>query len=106
MARGLTDPCGRWAEAPNGCGEAAPAGPPQAAEPSDVEVAFAADFLGPGFDESDFEDSDEVDEEESADEPPDSLDEAEPLSEPEPLRVLLPEPLPNPLRKSLRESLL
>lgn len=73
----------------------------QAAEPSDAEVVFVAVFVVLVL----ADESEVLDEEESEDEPPDSLDDAEPLSAPERARELLPEPLPDFLRVSLRESL-
>ena len=103
-------PCGRRGEEPNPCGERFDGKQPQAADPSDRESGFLADFvpsaLGEESEDAEDADGEEPDGEESDDEePPDSLDGASPPAPaPEPLRVLLPEPLP--LRESRRESLL
>jgi len=86
---------------PKGCGEAPLAGRrSQAAEPSDFGVDFAAVlvavFVVPALEDE----PEDVDEEESVDELPESLEGAGMLVDPEPL----PEPLPAPLRESVRES--
>jgi hypothetical protein len=72
---------------------------PQAAEPSDFGTDLVAVLVVAALDESD------VDEVESEEELPDSLEDAGALVVSDPWCELLREPLPAPRRWSLRESL-
>jgi hypothetical protein len=83
----------------NGCGEAGEAKRPQAAEPSDFGAEPVAVLVVAGLDESD------VDEDEPEDELPGSLEDAGVLVASDPWCELLREPLPEPRRESVRESL-
>ena len=100
-------PCGRPGEGPNPCGERSERRQPQAAEPSERETGFLALFVAPALEEeSEDVEGEGAADEESEDEPPDSLDDAAGLAEPEPEPLRVPRPEPLPLRESLRESLL